>query len=439
MQLITYFEKFVSNIQPSSERISAVAGAHNDLRDHLKDEAQLSFAIDTSFLTGSYARSTATAPIKDVDIILILETKEVSEDKKQPSPRAVLEDLKKAIDDFYDEVNLETQRRSIQIELAEDDIRMDVVPAIAPDGKEQQLFVPDYGQNCWVPSHPKKHIQLAATLNKEIDGRFVRLVKAFKWWKSKNLRKEDAPKSFLLESLLGVHVDKQSTSLCKTFEETLKNIKSSFQKHYDGSTLPCIPDPGVPDDDLVQTCSWTQDQFDSFFDAIVRALEIATKANDSETTKEDTISLWQGLLGDEYPNTLTDEEEKALLKSLEETSNVPSRREFSHQVRISASLADELDGPVTEQYPDNGPRLPKEIWLRFKFEETTVPEPFQIRWLVTNHGKEARSDNKLTHDKYPGEQIHWEFAKYKGRHYMDCEVIKNDIVVAKTRHRINIR
>jgi tRNA nucleotidyltransferase (CCA-adding enzyme) len=106
MHLVTYFEKFVSNIQPTEERIKAASDHHNDLRDHLtSEEAELAFPVADSFLSGSYARSTAVDPIKDVDIILILKETKISDDRKTPSPRTVLADLKAGIDKFYDEVN----------------------------------------------------------------------------------------------------------------------------------------------------------------------------------------------------------------------------------------------------------------------------------------------------------------------------------------------
>src|SRR5438105_1632131 len=119
MILITYFEKFVSNVQPSEERVAAISESHTTVRKHLLEDAKLKFPIIDSLLAGSYARHTSIDPIKDADIILVLEETKVSDDKKAPNPRHVLEDLKAALDDFYDQVNLETQRRSIQVFLPE--------------------------------------------------------------------------------------------------------------------------------------------------------------------------------------------------------------------------------------------------------------------------------------------------------------------------------
>jgi len=41
MSLITHFEKFVLNIQPSDERVAAIAEGHNTLSNHLLEEAEL--------------------------------------------------------------------------------------------------------------------------------------------------------------------------------------------------------------------------------------------------------------------------------------------------------------------------------------------------------------------------------------------------------------
>ncbi len=240
MILTSYFEKFISNIQPSKERIDAISDAHITLRKHLTDDAELKYEIDSSFLAGSYARHTAIDPIKDADIILVLKEKEVSEENIEPPPRKVLKDLRDAIDDFYENVNLETQRRSIQVLLEEDDIRMDVVPSIAPNGKEQQLFVPDYDQSKWIDSNPSAHLTFATDKNKESDGRFVRIAKAIKSWKLKNLSREKAPKSFLLETIVAHNADTKSKSVCEALEGTLKKIVVTYRENRENGTLPVV-------------------------------------------------------------------------------------------------------------------------------------------------------------------------------------------------------
>ena len=440
MILITYFEKFVSNIQPSEERVSAISEAHNTLRAHLKDDAELVYPVDTSFLSGSYARHTAIDPVKDADIILVLKETEISDDKKTPSPRMVLEDFKKAVDEFYDEVNLETQRRSIQVFLPEDDIRMDIVPAIAPNGKDNKLFVPDYDQNHWIESDPTAHITFARDKNEENNGRFVRAAKAMKWWRTEKLEKEKGPKSFLLEVIVAYNMDSNSSNLCEAFDGILKNILSKYQVNRLLRSLPKVPDPALPEEnDLAESCGWSVEKFIYFYDEIVKLSQVVSEANSPNTPKEKTIELWRSVFGDVYPLSLTEQEEKSIRTefSLPEPS---IRSTYPYKVEISAKIAQHHNGPIITSYKSNGFRIEKGKWLKFQIDNTNVPPPYEIRWVVKNHGREARAfERKGDHETFPGTPTQWEHAQYKGHHFMDCEILKEGEVVAKARYVVNIR
>jgi hypothetical protein len=440
LQLNTYFEKFVSNIQPSEERISAASEAHTTLRDHLEGVEALSCAASDSFLSGSYGRHTAVSPIKDVDVILIIDCGDLSDDHKTPSPKVVLQNLRDVIDDFYDEVDLETQRRSIRVDLPEDDIQMDIVPAIAPNGKDKKLFVPDHGQGKWIESHPTAHLNFATQTNKGSKGHFVRVAKAMKWWKSRNLDKETAPKSFLLEVIVANNIKSGGASLCETFELTLSNMVAKYKQDYDKQRLPKVTDPGLPESDLVSTCGLTQAGFNAFYEALQGLSDLATKANSDETSRADTIVLWQSAFGNVYPESLKPDEEERLQKSLSDVAAATPRHEFPYSVKISARLAREKNGPVGEYYPaTKGRKLPKNYWLRFRLEQTDAPLPYAIKWAVRNHGADARKDaNGLYHETFPGQVEHWESTKYRGHHFMDCELWKDGRVIARTRHTINI-
>jgi hypothetical protein len=438
MILITYFEKFVSNVQPSEERIAAISDSHTTVRKHLLEDAKLKFPIVDSLLSGSYARHTSIDPIKDADIILVLEETKVSDDKKTPNPRHVLEDLKAALDDFYDQVNLETQRRSIQVFLPEDDVRMDIVPSIAPDGKEKQLNVPDYEQGKWIKSHPYEHITFATNTNKENGGRFVRVAKAMKWWKIEKLVKEKAPKSFLLEVIVAYNMDSKASNLCEAFAGTLKNILSAYKTNRQNGTVPKVPDPALPDDnDLADTCGWTANDFIYFYDQVSALSDVAEKANDAKTSKDDTVKLWKSAFGDVYPASLTEEEERALKSASSQLA--PLRKsKYPYKVKISARLARKQDGAPFDTYRSDGRKLEKGLWIRFSIDEINVPQPYEIKWTVRNHGREARERKQLFHQRLGGRE-NWETTAYTGHHFMDCEVLKNGRVVAMARHIVNIK
>lgn len=437
MILITYFEKFVSNVQPSDERVKAVAEGHNTLRKHLTEEAELTHPVGTSFLSGSYARHTAIDPIKDADIILVLGETAVGDDRRSPSPRQVLEDLKSAIDNFYEEVDLQTQRRSIQVWLREDDVRMDVVPAIAPDGKDEKLFVPDHEQGKWIESHPGRHISYATEVNADNGGRFVRVAKALKWWRTEKLEKPRAPKSFLTEVIVAYNMDSSAANLCEAFSGTLKNILNAYRTDREQLTLPSIPDPAVPENDLAQTCGWNVADFIYFYDRVLELSGLAERANSSATSKEETIRLWQSAFGDAYPASLTEEEER-VTKTFSALPEPAGRRSLAHSAEISAALLSGAGGQVIRSYPSDGWRLSKGQRIRFTLEGTDVPWPYEIKWVVRNHGREARMAKNLFRPMRNGDRQHEEVATYQGHHFMDCEIWSEGRLAAKARHVVNV-
>lgn len=427
MLLPSYFDKFVSNIEPSDERVQVVADAHRKLREHLLEDESAPYPVADSFLAGSYARHTAHAPIKDVDILVVLAETTLSGDRKAPSPATVLSGLKKTIDEFYDTVDLRTQRRSIRVSLDEDDICMDVVPAIAPNGKAEALWVPDRTQARWLESHPAGHAAFATRVNEEMGGHFVRVAKAAKWWSGTRLPRGRAPKSFLLETVCAYHAVKGDT-VVESFVATVAAILGAYKPYKAAGILPSVVDPGVPVNDLAATCGWSFDDFALFLDGLDQALATARAAIDAPT-KEKTVELWQSLLGDKYPASLDDERARV------DKTEAPRAGYFA---RLTARIAPPNSEAYDEVYPSNGRKLPRHWSLEFQLAKTNVPEPYRIKWIVRNHGAEARRAGQLYREEF-GEATHTETTLYRGHHYLDCELVKDGIAVAHARHVVNIR
>lgn len=257
MNLPSYFDTFLSSIQPKEERVTAASIAHNTLRTHLSSDETLKYSVDESFLSGSYARSTAIDPIKDVDVILVLEEKNISEDAKTPSPKEVLSSIKASIEAFYNDVELRDQRRSIQVKLEDDGICMDIVPAIAPVGKDEPLWVPDRKLGEWIQSHPSGHLTYTTQRNKETGGNYVLVVKAMKWWKTFKLDEGLTPKSFLLEAMVGLYIPTSSPNALEAFKATVQSLLAGLKDNFEASKVPSIPDPGLPGNCLAISCGWT--------------------------------------------------------------------------------------------------------------------------------------------------------------------------------------
>jgi hypothetical protein len=73
--------------------------------------------------------------------------------------------------------------------------------------------------------------------------------------------------------------------------------------------------------------------------------------------------------------------------------------------------------------------------IRFE-AKTNVSPPYDVYWQVVNTGKSARDNNDLRgdifRDKEPTSLIHDEAARYRGRHWIECFIVKNNFCVARS-------
>jgi len=182
--LNSYFDGFLSNINPDPQMVKKAIKAHEPVRRHLATDEEFKEHHLDSFLYGSYRRRTAVGDIKDVDIVVL-----TNFDPNKDKPRTVLRKLKQALARYYENPDLADQRRSIRVDdpFSEDPsckLTLDIVPAAIITDENGVLKVPDREEDCWIDSHPKGHLQVVNDLNaKEYSNeQFVPLVKIMKWW-----------------------------------------------------------------------------------------------------------------------------------------------------------------------------------------------------------------------------------------------------------------
>lgn len=80
-----------------------------------------------------------------------------------------------------------------------------------------------------------------------------------------------------------------------------------------------------------------------------------------------------------------------------------------------------------------GRPVSKNVWLKFKIN-TNVPYPYEVKWQVTNTGKEAIEAAQLRGDFYPneGSDTRWEQTRFAGTHWVEGFIIKNSVCLART-------
>lgn len=189
---IQAFEELRNNLELSELQEKTVATRQNNVRDAVA--GQLSVVGD--FLTGSYRRHTLVGPLKqaDVDVVVVLDRK-----YKDRGPRAVLELVRKALLVEYTRTPA-ISRNGQAVTITFTDFVVDVVPAfVRPwwtwnEGWE----ICNSGNDSWITTNPKKHVEISAAANKAHGGHLVPRIKQLKAW---NRTAGEPLRSFHLEAL----------------------------------------------------------------------------------------------------------------------------------------------------------------------------------------------------------------------------------------------
>lgn len=220
---------YLKKIEPTAAQKEGAVRSHNYLRDILCT-GQFARRIKNSYLSGSYARDTAIAPLDDVDIIFIVNPQEwqLGYWSSKPAPDTILRSFADAVRYRYPNSSIKTQRRSICLQLYHLDI--DVVPAIEADSNGQMIWVPDANTGNWIKSSPKLHSEAATKVNQSRSGNFKPLVKLLKNWNS-NLPSTANFKSFIVETMAARLFEKVGIP---SLEEGLL-LFFDFVSHLDGN------------------------------------------------------------------------------------------------------------------------------------------------------------------------------------------------------------
>lgn len=190
----------------AAQRARAIV-AHSEIRVLLETDPQLlSWGVDT-VLIGSYARSTAIHPGKDVDVLVKLTELDVN-----ASPDEVFGAVSDMLVAKYGDC-AEPQRRSIKVsfDTNNDEFAVDVVPAVPTAGhwaipqRERELWLAVDPSARWVETDPERLTELTTELNGKLkignQGAYVPTVKLMRQTRRHHLS-DAKPGGFYFELLM---------------------------------------------------------------------------------------------------------------------------------------------------------------------------------------------------------------------------------------------
>ncbi len=303
-----HFSALLSKIEPPAERLKVAQEAPAKVRDFLK-EHDFETVDPHTRLIGSYYRCTAVLEIKDVDLLVF-----VPEAQRERTPNAVLQKLKTVLDEYPDSAAETTsQRRSVRLDLLNEGLQLDIVPAIHGGDVEKRLSIPDRPAQEWIDSDPLGFSKRLSKLNQDHGGKVVRLVKLFKAWRDDQM-KTRRPKSYVLEVMVFNAVSEGSIQLVErstdvNMADLLAHVWKKYKKLYEeGTEAPRIEDPQI--DGLYISKGWPRTSFETFMTRIDESRGWSERA--VAKADDEASALWAKVFPELWPS---DDEVKAAARN----------------------------------------------------------------------------------------------------------------------------
>lgn len=311
MNLPSYFTRFLAEIEPSPSYKDDQRSGHQTLRRRLASDSDFGQIHVNTFLQGSYKRSTAVHPGKDVDVVVVS-----SIDPERTTPAEANDRLAACLERYY-KGKYKPQSRSYGITLSY--VLLDVVLAASTELRtkvaideartrseledhtawlDSPLWIPDRDLQRWIKTDPKRQLEWTTAMNAESGGYFVPLVKMFKWWRKAAYETPKYPKGYLLERIAGECFDASARDHAEGFVALLEGIVTRYGTYPARGLVPSLSDAGVPTHNVLARL--TAQDFGTFIDKVESALTTARAALD-EDDKEGSAALWRQLFGNAFP------------------------------------------------------------------------------------------------------------------------------------------
>lgn len=156
------------------------------------------------------------------------------------------------------------------------------------DFEKGYIYLPDTRENRWIKINPTAQIICTTSKNKETNRRYIKVVKAIKWWQRHNYP-DLTVKSYPLERIIFECCPNNIKSVEEGVYLTFENMTTYNQKPY-------LKDFALETDVLANI---SNDEYAKFYSKACEASEISKQAYLEEDADE-SIELWKGLFGNKF-------------------------------------------------------------------------------------------------------------------------------------------
>lgn len=457
MKFTADFKSFLKNeVNLNQTRIDRLQTSVSAIETFIAEHDTFSDIFLDIIPAGSWAHRTIIRPVMetdefDADVLLYVQ------EQLTWKPKEYIDNLYSA---FHENATYKAmaQRKTRCVRINyKDDFHIDVVPYLKRGAGHfitNRLEPEDEG--CFESSDPEAFTEWIDERQRFTNGTFVKVVRLLKYLR--DYKNTFSCKSIILTTLLGSEINAIEASLNPelyadvptTLSTLLSKLASSLP-----AEMPTIMDPAETGENFTDRYrdSW---DYSNFRDKIIYYADKIKQAYEETEDREKSIRLWQEVFGSGF-------KPGALVKAASLTpysASVPWGEEqfindatFGHPIQLQPGMDLRISGRCSGlkvgscsrsngfrqfELTKYGNRVPKNRNLQFT-ASINVPKPYRIFWKVRNGGQEAANSNALRGEITEGQVgsvTKTESTLYKGTHYVECYVVKDDRVVAIDRQPV---
>lgn len=417
------FKDFLSNIKISDAKADTISYRYGRITKALNEKFRNTESKTANTLqVGSYGRYTGIKGISDLDMLYIIPASKWEDYNKSGGQSKLLQDTKDAISKTYSSSDIKVDRCVVTVNFA--DSHIDVQPVF--EVEDQDYKYPDtYGDGCWKITKPRKEMDAMVEFSDNKNRNLRRLCKMGRSWKNKH----GVCMGGLLIDTLAYNFLKSTTYYNeKSFAYYDEMCRDFFKFLYD-----------QPKDQTEYGALGSKQRVKvkkSFRRKAKKAYELAEEAIDAASDKT-KHNKWRDVFGNDFPKYVNEEKEAVSLNSSYRNTEEFIESKYPIDIRYDLKVDCEVkqngyrDGLLREFLLKKIRLMPNKS-LRFYIEKIDVPAPYVIKWKVTNRGEQA-----IKRDCIRGQIIDLnsnektETTSFKGSHFVECYIIKDNIVVAR--------
>lgn len=283
------FTRYDDHLKLNPDERDRASDTHHEIRDVLQSAG----VIADAFLQGSFARKTMLAPLRDIDMVVIMAPAHGDLLDDPNGPASAMELIVEALTAAYPDAVVTSGCHAVKIDFGDGGFTFDVVPAFEVGNERRDVRIADVDGGRWELSNTRELIHVVQERNQACAGRWVRQARMTKDFAA------GALEHLMPDTLPGL----VSEAVCyATIEGSASHADAMAAVLRAGAEmlLGPISDPtGFDvltedlDDDLLAAAQ------QAFADAADRADEALRLAADGD--EKAAVDVWCGIFGDGFP------------------------------------------------------------------------------------------------------------------------------------------